>query len=380
MAAYRRPFTFDRTVRIIFSIFGLLAVLWLLNILKGVLLPFLVACLIAYMLEPWVQFNQRLLHLRRRVIPVIVTLIEALAITALAGYFFIPYIIEECMQMADMIRSYATHQIQIPYISEQIHTFIRENVDFDRIASMLSSEQWIELIKKSLTKTWSFIGSSLSFIVGVVSWLIVVLYVIFIMIDYERLMLSFRQLVPIHQRRQVFSIFSDVKNAMNRYFRGQALIASLVGIMFAIGFYIIGLPMGIILGLFIGVLNMVPYLQLISLPITAILCLMATINGTADFWTIFWEAMAVYVVVQCIQDLILTPKIMGNAMGLNPAIILLSLSIWGCLLGFMGLIIALPLTTLLLSYYDIYVIQRSERLDKAEKENDPIAEELDNLN
>lgn len=371
MSYTRRPFTFDRTVRIIFSLFGLLATLWLLNVLKGVLLPFLVACLIAYMLEPIVLFNQRIIRCRRRVLPVILTLIEALGLVSLAGYLFIPYIVNECVQMADLIRSYATHQIQIPYISEQIHTFIRENVDFDKLANMLSREQWVDLIKKSLSKTWSFIGSSLSFLFGVASWLIVVLYVIFIMIDYERLMLSFRQLVPIHQRHQVFRIFADVKNAMNRYFRGQFLIASLVGVMFAIGFYIINLPMGIILGLFIGMLNMVPYLQLISLPITAILCLLATITGSVDFWTIFWESMGIYVLVQCIQDLILTPKIMGSAMGLNPAIILLSLSVWGCLLGFMGLIIALPLTTLLLSYYDIYVVRRSEHLYEIDKKENP---------
>lgn len=363
----RRPFTFDRTVRIIFSIFGLLAALWLLNILKGVLLPFLVACLIAYLLEPVVEFNMKWTRCRRRIIPVILTLVETLGIVSLAAWIFIPYIVDECVQMADMIRNYASRQIQIPYISDQIHEFIRQNIDFDKVANLLSREQWIELAKKTLSQTWSFIGSSLSFIFGLVSWLIVILYVIFIMVDYERLMLSFRQLVPMNQRRQVFRIFTDVRNAMNRYFRGQALIASLVGVMFAIGFYIIGLPMGIILGLFIGLLNMVPYLQLISLPITAFLCLMATINGTAEFWTIFWEAMAIYVIVQCIQDLILTPKIMGNAMGLNPAIILLSLSIWGCLLGFMGLIIALPLTTLLLSYYDTYVVRRSESFFGSEK-------------
>lgn len=367
MQYQRRPFTFDRTVRIIFSLFGLLAALWLLNVLKGVLLPFLVACLIAYLLEPIVEFNMRWTHLRRRIIPVILTLIETLGLLTIGAYFLIPYIVQECMEMADIIRNYATHQIQIPYISDQIHEFIRQNIDFDKLANMLSREQWIELIKKSLSKTWSFIGSSLSFIFGLASWLIVVLYVLFIMVDYERLMLSFRQLVPMGQRQSVFRIFTDVRNAMNRYFRGQSLIAFLVGVMFAIGFYTIGLPLGILLGLFIGLLNMVPYLQLISLPVTAFLCLMATINGTADFWTIFWEAMAIYVVVQCIQDLILTPKIMGNAMGLNPAVMLLSLSIWGCLLGFMGLIIALPLTTLLLSYYDTYVVRRSESFFGSEK-------------
>ena len=130
--------------------------------------------------------------------------------------------------------------------------------------------------------------------------------------------------------------------------------------------------MGVVLGLFIGCLNMVPYLQLISLPITAILCLVCTASTGVNFWAIFWESMAVYVIVQCIQDLFLTPKIMGKAMGLNPAIILLALSIWGALLGFMGLIIALPLTTLLLSYYNIYIVNRYARAEVELAESDPL--------
>ncbi len=104
---------------------------------------------------------------------------------------------------------------------------------------------------------------------------------------------------------------------------------------------------------------MVPYLQLISIIPTTILCLVCSIQGDVAFWTIWWECMAVYIVVQAIQDLFLTPKIMGKAMGLNPAIILLSLSVWGSLLGFIGLIIALPLTTLVLAYYNRYIIHRN---------------------
>lgn len=355
----RRPYTFDRVVRIVFSICGLVAILFLLDLLSDVLLPFLVACLIAYILEPTVEFNKRLLGSKRRFFPVIVTLLETVFLIGILCWIFIPYLVEESRDMAKIIREYASSQIQIPYISKEIHDFIRKNVDFDQLGRLLSRDQWIELIKNSLNQTWSFIGSSLSFIVGVISWLIVVLYVIFIMLDYERFILSMRQLVPYGQRKQVFHIVKDIENAMNRYFRGQFYIASLVGILFAIGFLIIGLPMAVIFGLFIGMLNMVPYLQMISLPIAAILCLVGSISGGPDFWVLFWECMAVYVIVQCIQDLILTPKIMGKAMGLNPAIILLSLSIWGTLLGFLGMIIALPLTTLLLSYYDLYIVQRS---------------------
>jgi predicted PurR-regulated permease PerM len=70
-------------------------------------------------------------------------------------------------------------------------------------------------------------------------------------------------------------------------------------------------------------------------------------------------ALIVFAVVQTIQDTILTPKIMGHVMGLNSAIILLSLSIWGSLLGILGMIIALPMTTLLITYYQKYVVKKS---------------------
>ncbi len=357
----RRPYTFDRVVRITFSVIIVLAVLYLLNALKGVLLPFFVACLIAYMLEPIVQWNMKWTHLDSRFIPVALTLFETCAALAVFCVLFIPYLVSETAEMTQMIRDYATTQTKIPYISDSIHNFLRSNIDFNEIAKLLSRDEWKDLIKSTVSSSWNFLSSGLALIFGVLSWLIVVLYVIFIMLDYERIMLGFRQLVPMRHRKRTFRIGSDIKNAMNRYFRGQFVIACTVGVLFAIGFLIIDLPMGVVLGLFIGILNMVPYLQLISLPVTAVLCIVCTASSGVDFWVIFWESMAVYAIVQCIQDLVLTPKVMGKAMGLNPAIILLSLSIWGSLLGFMGLIIALPLTTLLLSYYNIYVVQRYSR-------------------
>lgn len=369
--ATRRPFTFDRVVRILFSICCVVAVLYLLNILSGVLLPFLVACLIAYILEPLVEWNMRVLHTKRRFLPVLFTLIQALLVAVLFFYTFIPYLIEETSHMGETLQQYATTKLEIPYVSENIHNFIRDNVDFNAITKYLTPEEWSKVIRQTLSSSWSFLSSSLSFIFGVLSWAIVVLYVIFIMLDYQRLMNSFRQLVPGNHRGTVLRIFSDVKNAMNRYFRGQFLVSIIVGVLFSIGFLIIKLPMAVAFGLFIGALNMVPYLQLISIPIALVLCLVASVSTGVGFWVIFWECMAVYIVVQALQDLVITPKVMGKVMGLNPAIILLSLSVWGTLLGFLGLIIALPLTTLVLSYYDQYVVKSSrleERLEKEEKE------------
>jgi predicted PurR-regulated permease PerM len=144
---------------------------------------------------------------------------------------------------------------------------------------------------------------------------------------------------------------------MNKYFRGQAMVAFCVGILFSIGFLIIDFPMAVGLGLFIGLLNMVPYLQLIGFVPTILLAIVKAAETGQNFWMIMLMAVVVFAVVQAIQDAILTPKIMGHVTGLNSAIILLSLSIWGSLMGILGMIIALPMTTLLISYYQKYIVK-----------------------
>ena len=144
---------------------------------------------------------------------------------------------------------------------------------------------------------------------------------------------------------------------MNAYFRGQALVAFLVGVLFSIGFLIIDFPMAIGLGLFIGLLNMVPYAQTLGFIPAIILALLKSNDTGQNFWFILLMAIVVFCVVQAIQDLFLVPKIMGKAMGLKPAIILLALSVWGSLLGIIGFIIALPMTTLGWAYYQRFVLK-----------------------
>lgn len=352
----RQPYTFDRVVRMLITLAVILIALWLLNTLKGVLLPFCIACLIAYMLEPFVQFNRRLLHLDGRITAIFVTLFEVTFIFGILLYFLVPSVIDEMHRMASLFRQYASTDMTVPFLPDSVHEFLKRNIDFEHLSSLFTRQDWMNLAERSM----SVISSGVDIIVSIVGWFIVVLYVIFIMIDYDRLNKGFRRMIPHRYRRTVFRISNDVKTSMNHYFRGQALVAFTVGVLFSIGFLIVDLPLAIVLGMFIGLLNMVPYLQLISFPVTALLCLVYSADNSTGFWTIFGACIAVYVIVQIIQDFFLTPRIMGKAMGLNPAIILLSLSVWGTLLGLLGLIIALPLTTLLISYYNRYVINRKQ--------------------
>lgn len=134
------------------------------------------------------------------------------------------------------------------------------------------------------------------------------LYFIFILLDYDRFMNSMRSLIPQKYKPTVLKIAGDIKISMNRYFRGQTLVALCVGVLFSIGFLIIDLPLAIIMGMFIGLLNMVPYLQLISLLPTTLLCVVYAAETNSSFWVIFALAMVVYGVVQLIQDLYLVPK------------------------------------------------------------------------
>lgn len=350
-----RPYTFDRVVRLLIGCAIFAFVIWLLNLLKDVLLPFCVACLIAYIFEPFVQFNRRLLRLKGRMAAIAVTLFEALFLFSILCWICVPSIIEEMHQMAHLMRKYAESDITVKYLPSEFHDIIKNNIDFNALAATLSEQDVKTLIDSGL----KLIHGGLNVILGIVAWLVVFLYVIFIMLDYDRLMRGFRLLVPPRWRKITYRIGNDIKDSMNHYFRGQALICCFVAVIYCVGFMLCGLPLAIIIGLGTAILFMVPYLQYISIIPVTLLCVVESVGGDVDFWTMWWECVATFAAVQVIGDLILTPRIMGKAMGLNPAIILLSLSIWGTLLGFIGMIIALPLTTLLLSYYEQYVIMRN---------------------
>ena len=232
---------------------------------------------------------------------------------------------------------------------------------------MLSKENLNDLVKEVFPQVWSLLTNTFSIIFSITIVFVILLYFIFILLDYEKIANGWINLIPKKYRNFVKGLSEDVEFSMNRYFRGQSLIALCVGILLAIGFRIIDFPLAIVLGLFIGVLNLIPYMQAIGFIPMILLSLIKSTETGENFWIIFGLSVLVLGIVQCIQDLILTPKIMGKAMGLNPAIILLSLSIWGTLLGFVGLIIALPMTTLCLSYYKRFVLMEEEEEEEANK-------------
>lgn len=352
MSSSSRPYTFDRVVRILASLALLALAVWMINLLKDVLLPFCVACLIAYLLQPLVEFQRKHLHLKGRFLAIILTLVEVTCVIGVVGYFFIPSAINEIEQLDTLVKN--SKDVSSPLLPDEVQDYLKNLVSSENITSLLSGSR----LETILDKSTSLLTTVIDILLHTLEWLLTFIYVIFILLDYDRLMKGFRLLVPPKFRPIAYRVGDDIKNSMNRYFRGQALIAICAAVFYCIGFSIAGLPMAVILGIIVGILYLIPYFQYITLIPVVILCFISSLAGDVSFWSELSKCILVYVVSQCICDYVLTPKIMGKALGLNPAIILLSLSVWGTLLGIIGMIIALPLTTLLLAYYEEYVINK----------------------
>lgn len=351
----QKKITFDSFIRGVLSGAVVIAILYLLKRLSGVLLPFFMAWLIAYLTYPMVTFYQHKLRMKNRVISIVAVMLTLLIVIAGAGCFFIPPMIEECVRLKHLIEVYFIEGNGGASIPKTITQFLRENIDPIWLKETLNAENVMTAFQKLVPQMWNLISTSYNIVLALITVFIMLLYLFFILLDYEQIASGWITLLPAKHQDKTIKLTTDIKDSMNRYFRGQAVVAFCVGILFSIGFLIIDFPLAIGLGLFIGLLNMVPYLQIIGFVPTILLALLKAADTGDNFWWILGSALLVFCIVQLIQDAFLVPKIMGKITGLNPAIILLSLSIWGSLMGMLGMIIALPCTTLLLSYYQKYI-------------------------
>lgn len=368
----RKKITFDSFIRAVILGAIIIGVLMLLKRLSGVLLPFFLAWLIAYLIYPLVSFFQHKLRLKNRIISIFCALFTLSVIGSVAFYLLVPPMIQEFLRVKDLLIEYFSTTHTASNVPTNLSEFIRQNIDLHILEQMFSQENILDALKVTVPKLWSLISESINLLFGFFTVFLILLYIVFILLDYESISEGWAHLMPKKYRKTVTGILNDVKDGMNRYFRGQALVALCVGILFSIGFLIIDFPLAIGLGLFIGALNMVPYLQIIGFVPTIMLAILKAADTGDNFWIIIASAAAVFIVVQIIQDGYLVPRIMGKITGLNPAIILLSLSIWGSLMGMLGMIIALPLTTLMLSYYQRYIINQENIYKTETTEDQPV--------
>lgn len=329
--------------------------------LFGVLLPFFVSFLIAYILDPLVGFIQNKCRVKNRALSVVITLIIAAGVISMSLVLLRQPIINQVNAAWRGMQTYISHFNINDYLSPEAQEKVREyTADWD-IEALLAKPEITETIKDGFAVVGNWITGGISVIGELFVFFIGFLYLLFLLIEFPTLRANWSKFVPQKYRPQAISVMGEIDRNMNAYFRGQALVAICVGILFAIGFNIIGLPMGLAMGLIVGALNFVPYMQGLGIPPCILLALLQSSQTGQPVWLTLLMVVIVFIIVQSLQDMIIVPKIMGNVTGMGPTAILLSLSIWGALFGVIGMIIALPLTTVLITYYKRYINKNGGR-------------------
>ena len=345
--------TFDIFIRKAAIVLLVVLVLLTMNYLSGVLLPLFVAWLFAYLLYPIVRFVQYRMKVKIRALAIVVTLVFVIGLISLMLWFIIPPMIEQFQKLGDVMSRWVQQTTHTNNVSALIRDFLSDHRT--EIERFFKSKDFSDAMRTAMPRLFEFVGQTANVVLSIIASMITLLYMFFILLDYEFLTTNWVRIFPEKHRSFWHLLMKDVERELNKYIRGQGLVALCMGIMFCIGFTIMDFPMAIGLGILIGIMDLVPYLHTFALIPTAFLAMLKAADTGQNFWAVFGLAVGLFCIVQLITEAIVIPRIMGKAMGLNPAILLLSLSVWGALLGFVGLIIALPLTTLIIAYWQRYV-------------------------
>lgn len=408
-------YTFDRVVRMVLSAATAVIVLVLLRYLSDVLLPFVAAVVLAYLLNPLVTLLER--KTKRRGLSVALA-IGGLGIVGLAVVVIVvPLMLGQVRHFGnalEKLRYDLASSVDVAVEPADESSIPAGESEADQVAKSKSATGWSELkdgwtkyrgdaddlersarlanLREAVSGTyvgdlldravkytesaqfnqlvvdsakrlalggWTVVTFAVNLVLGLTGLIVVLLYLVFILLDYPEYARTWTTFLPPQYRGTIVDFWAQFEIALRRYFRGQSVVALLTGALFALGFTIMGLPMAVPFGLFLGLLNMVPYLQAIGLVPAMLLAGLRAIEGDSSFLISILLTLLVFAVVQVIQDGLITPRVMGKATGLRPVAILLGIFIWGKLLGFLGLLLAIPLTCLGIAYYRRYVLQHA---------------------
>ncbi|MDO4790529.1 MAG: AI-2E family transporter [Porphyromonas sp.] len=370
---FDKPFTLDRLSKIFFSVLFAALGLLLFQKLSGILIPFILAWIIAHLLMPLVYFFERKLKIRKR--PLSVLLVLTIVIGSISGILVAiwPSLTAEANKAWELIQTYASFEALKSILPPSIIEQLEQYPDVASVMNEFNMENLIKTLQQFLTKSVSILASTFSIIMSTTVVFLFFLYLIFIMMDYEKLNEGFMKLIPEHLKPFVREAGKSIEYYLTNYFKGQSLIALCVGVLLAIGYSIQGLPLGILLGIFIGVLNLVPYLQILGLLPIVFLSMLHSAETGQNLGIVLAIALGILLLVQIIQDTFLTPRIMGKTMGMRPAVILVSLSIFGYLFGLLGMVIALPSTMILYTFHMKYIVGKPVEDDEViEKDKESI--------
>ena len=320
-----------------------------------VVAPVAAALILSFILSPLVDFVSRRAHVSASAACGIVCIAAAAVAAALAA-FVLPRAVSEIGEICGELPSLAeraAHNIaeRYPESRETLRGYVAE---MKRVAAEHASFAAVAAATKKVLETAvAATGGLVSFFSFLAAFAVVPIYLYYMLTSnfdfYSKLEKNLAFASPSVREDIVFFVrrFSEI---MSAFFRGQLLIALIMGALYGVGFLCVGVSYGFLLGFFAGILNLVPYLgTVVGLGTILPVALLQADGG----WLTALAALGVFCAVQCLEGYVLTPRIMGDRTGLHPTVIIFSVFFWGIALGgILGMILAIPLTAFAAAAWD----------------------------
>lgn len=324
---------------------GLLTGYWLLSTAGSVLAPFVLAMVLAYILDPLVDRLVRMGVKRAPAVgaatlPVVGLLAILLAIGVPALGRQIAGLIEQTpvllTRLADWLEVVRGRLLNVGFLGDELVAELRA-LDAAAIVELLQERQ--ELVGRRLWGGLLGLGRGIGSVFTVLGYLVLTPVLTFYLLrDYDRIVHRLGELIPPVHREAVVTGAREYDDLLSRYLRGQFTVAVIIGSITTVGLFVLGFPYALLLGVLVAVFGLVPYVGLILSLIPAVL--IALVSG--EVVASLLKVALVYGLAQALEGMVISPRIVGGSVGLHPVWVVLALAIGGFFFGFVGLLIAVP--------------------------------------
>jgi predicted PurR-regulated permease PerM len=314
----------------------------LMYLLAPILTPFIFGALLAYLVDPLVCRLERY-HLSR-VLSTVIVFFSLLILLIILILLMIPVFQNQMASLSDAVpNTIAWFQNTVfPWLKE--HFGINEElINVDTLKSMLSDN-----IGKAGSAADSIFKTILHSGFKIVEWAInlvlIPVVMFYLLCDWNKVLTGIQNLIPRKIEGRVVSLAQESDSVLSAFFRGQLIVMLALGIMYSVGLTVIGLQLGIIIGVTAGLLSIVPYLGFIVGVVIASIAA-AVQFGTFNYVLLVWILFAA---VHLIENMFLTPKLVGGRIGLHPVAVIFAILAGGTLFGFLGVLLALPVASVVM--------------------------------
>ena len=312
---------------------------WLMYLLAPVLTPFVAAGLLAYIGDPLADRLQRMKM--PRTLAVVAVFILTFGLLALLVLLVGPLIRQQVGALLAALPAITSQieQVWLPRVADLMNIELGDDVGLSAFLSRYSemAGSWAGKALSSVSSTGSMLAAAL------MSLFLIPILTFYLLRDWDYIVTHLGALVPESQRDTVFALVRDADEMLGAFLRGQLLVMIALAVIYSVGLSLVGVKFAVAIGVVSGLVSFVPYLGFVFGILLATLTVLLEPN---PLWLLV-GVVATFTVAQVLEGTILTPKLVGDRIGLHPVLVIFAIAAGGQLFGFFGVLLALPLAAVL---------------------------------